>query len=303
MNFTQGYEVAQHLTQLDYTVKKYNSKSVWLMVDNRKLELEQLQHKLADFGCYHDPDAKGSSIGALRTGDVKIFLKSVTADVMKSENSAIDALNKNLERIYLEESNIRIVLDNGKELVNPNKVVKTPGTPKSDFYFTSANGDTIHVSHKKGSKPNDFQQWSGVTEEAISANRYAQQFQYEMNHRYTEMSSGQSIAMRIPNDEDGIALKTMAVYGADSVTPNSPHGANKVDCLIQGTPSLAKIAHGVYKLQSTGHIHTYPDLPKDGFDPVLAMVYKGDRSNYGIRGARASIYPVNGRLFKEVFDG
>ena len=35
-----------------------------------------------------------------------------------------------------------------------------------------------------------------------------------------------------------------------------------------------------------------------GFDPVLAVIYKGDRSQFDIKGARVSVYTSGGRTFK-----
>lgn len=297
----KGIDVVKELERQNYTVKKYNSKSVWVLVDDRKLELEQLQHKLSDFGCYHDPNVNGSSLGALMAGGVKVFLKSNGfKDVMTCENAAIGALEHNLANAYLNSTDITIRLDNGKELKNPIGVIKTIGTPKSDFHLINSSGETIHVSHKKGSLPKDFQQWSGMTEDEISTNHYAKKFQREMQRRYSELSSGESIAMRIPDTKRGTELKLMAVYGVDSLS-SKESGPNRVDCLLQGNPTLIPQGHGVFRLTTdTNQVYSYPTLPNGNYDPVMALVYKGDRNNMGIRGARASIYPFAGRNFKEV---
>ena len=35
-----------------------------------------------------------------------------------------------------------------------------------------------------------------------------------------------------------------------------------------------------------------------GFKPMLVIINKGDRTQLGLRGGRASIYPSGGRTFK-----
>ena len=296
-----GYEIANILQDQDYTVKKYNTKSVWITVEDRKYELDNLQYQLRDYGCYHDPEINGSSIGALVAGGVKIYLKnSLRQDMMTSENTAMEALRRSLEHAYREHANIRVILENGKEIVNPSGVFKTSGTPKSDFHLSNTEGDELHISHKKGSEPKHFQQWAGMSETEISANHYAQEFQREMNRRYKELKPRESIAMMIPDDEQGRELKLMAVYGVDSTNPNAPSGPNKVDCLLQGMPTLTPLTDGVYSLGATNHVYSYPEIPSNGYDPVMAITYRGDRSNLGIKWARASIYPLEGRKFNEV---
>jgi hypothetical protein len=90
----------------------------------------------------------------------------------------------------------------------------------------------------------------------------------------------------------------MSVFGVNA--PNSKGGhINSVDVLIQGDPGLKHITGNTFELTGTGHINYYGELPKAGFEPVLACIYKGDRDQLGIKGARFSIYPLAGRSFKK----
>lgn len=292
-----GYTLSNILQEYDYQIKKNNSKTVWLQVDDRMLELERLQHRLSDYDCWHDPNASGSSLGALMVNGVKVYLKTNNADVMRCENVALQTLDDRLKAAYQKTPEVTIVLDNGKEIKNPIGVFKTPGTPKSDFYLKNESGDELHISHKKGTKPGHFQQWSGMTENAISSNVYAQQFQTEMRRNYGELRNGDAIAMRIPDSREGEELKMMAVYGIDATT--GQNGVNCVDCLIQGTPELQMIDDGKYRLTCTNDmVYSYPNIPSGSYEPVMSIIYKGDRNNLGIKGARAAIYPIGGRNFR-----
>ena len=89
-------------------------------------------------------------------------------------------------------------------------------------------------------------------------------------------------------------LKEMAIFGVNynSATPN----VNRADVVLQCDPKLVLVGKA-YKLEAS-HVHYLGDLPKGGFDPVIAIIYKGDRSQFGLKGARVSIYPSGGRTFK-----
>lgn len=297
-----GNNVADYFKSQKYKVQKYNSKSVWLEVDDRLKHLKLLQADLSTkWDCYHNPSATGSSIGALVLNGVKVYLKNENwADVMQCETMAIDALNVNLNNVIKDHKDFFIVLDNGTSLKNPKRVLKTTGLAKSDFYIENDAGEELHISHKNGSLPKHFQQWSGCANMEIANNAYCQQFQSEMQKSYKELKPRQAVAMKIPDDEMGTRLKVMAVYGHDSYDTSVKSGKNKVDCLIQGVPSLQQIKENTFKLASdVNHVYNFPQIPTGGYEPVLSLIYKGDRANMGIKGARASIYPIAGRPFKE----
>lgn len=295
-----GEDVARLLQRNNYTIKEYNSKTVRIVVNNRLQEIENLQTQFKNYDCFYDKNANGSSVGVLYIAGVRVILKkNKTCDVLECENVALESLKRQI--IDLEKGS-KIVLPNGKEIINPTDVKKPHGRIKSDFYIVNDSGDELHISHKNGSKPKDFQQWSGVSEYQISNNSYANKFQQAVNEKYPNgiMPSKSSIMMEIPNDEDGKKLKLMAVYGVDAINPDAKSGKNKVDCLIQGEPVVKSLGEKTYSLSSSvGHIYSYPDIPSGGYEPVFSLVYKGDRSSYDIKGARASIYPRDGRVFKE----
>ena len=51
---------------------------------------------------------------------------------------------------------------------------------------------------------------------------------------------------------------------------------------------------------SSNHVHYNGDsVDGQGYDPVLMAIYKGDRSDAGVKGTRIVISPVGGRKGKE----
>ena len=174
-------------------------------------------------------------------------------------------------------------------------VNKVSGTPKADLVFVSLNGKTFievcWVSHKMGSKAQDFSQWSGISESNIATNDYTKQFKNKCVTAFPDrIPSGTSVYEKIPDDPKGTQLKGMAVFGVNYKVGSDERNSNNVDFVLQGTPSLRD---GI--LTMSGGIHKNGDLPIGDFDPVLNIVYKGDRSDLGIGGARAAIYPIKGR--------
>ena len=83
----------------------------------------------------------------------------------------------------------------------------------------------------------------------------------------------------------------LSVYGNEYGNNMS---RQNVSVLLQGPIKLAKSGSS-YIFQSN-HVHYNGDsVDGDGFDPVLMAIYKGDRSDAGIKGTRIVISPIGGR--------
>jgi hypothetical protein len=268
---------------------------------NRLAEMTNLTKLLSNLGAVYDPNAAGSSIGAVKVGKVKILIKS------SGRSAGLDVEARAMT--LLHETIVNAVAASGGPITitMPHRTVKgvvgvrkTPGTPKSDFHCVDkSNKALIFISHKKGSKPTDFQQWGGVTEKEIADHNLVREFATHAKAEFGDvMPSGASLAAELPSDNESYKLKMFSIYGVKSLTKQ--WGVDCVDVLIQGDPGLLQVSKGVFKLTATGHIHYHGDIPGGGFEPTLALIYKGDRTNLGIKGARASIYPKAGRSFKKI---
>ncbi len=167
------------------------------------------------------------------------------------------------------------------------KLEKTPGTPKSDFHFVDIKGnEVIWLSHKNGSKPSHFQQYSGLTEKEIISHPEVQSFIENVRASYTDIPKAVTIARPI-NDEN---LRHKAVYGADYSKENwfwCNYGRQNVHAIIQGKFDLQSTPYGYYIL--SGKITTNSIEMKDGYKPMMMCYYRGDRNQFGINGARFSI--------------
>lgn len=292
-----GTQLADVLSKKGFTIKSKTKTSIVVLVDGDRIKkMLELAEMFSDMDAKIDRNIPGSSIGGVVVGNVKILVKaSGKTGGLDVEAAAISDLEEAvIEAIMLTGGPINVKLK-GRVVKNIVGVEKTAGTPKSDFHLVDVSGKAvIHISHKKGSSPKDFQQWGGITEKSIADHPEVKYFEKQVNILYHGgvMPNGQSAYMRIKDND----LKMMAVYGVNYAKGSLD--VNRVDVLIQGDPGLKLLSNGDFELTATGHVHYLPEKMTGGFEPVLAIIYKGDRTQLGLKGARASIYPVGGRTFK-----
>ena len=293
-----GLELADKLTKDGYNVKMKTKSTITILVDGNRLDaMQNLANALSSLGSKIDSSMSGSSIGGVVVGGtIKIRFKSEgKSDGLDTESAAISSLGAAIAAAMATAGGpIEIRLHN-KTVKGIIGVRKTAGTPKSDFHLVNNKGDAVvHISHKDGSSPKDFQQWCGVSEPQIAGHPEVRLFAQRVNELYPggKMPSSESVFMRIKDKK----LKHMAIYGVNYMSDTTD--VNRADVLIQGVPGLKKASKTIYELNATGHIHYLGEPLTGGFVPVIAMIYKGDRSQMGLRGGRASIYPFGGRSFK-----
>lgn len=213
-----------------------------------------------------------------------------------AEDAEVKSLNEQLKKIMEDTGVDYVTVKVGKKTYNVVSVTSTPGTPKSDFSFVDVNGRPVgHISHKDGSNPRGFQQWSGTSqrvEPGIFAHRETQAFIQELKQMFPNGLPPASTLGRKIKDE---RLKKMAVYGSQF---GSVPGINNVDVTLQGTVKLVKQGT-IYKLTGSAHENANGSIIGGGYEPIFLAVYKGDRSDHGIKGARITINPREGRTVKQ----
>lgn len=203
---------------------------------------------------------------------------------LQAETLALNVLDKKIKKLG-GRTGITIFI-NGKRYDNIVQCVKTPGTPKSDFHLNDIEGKTvIWISHKDGTRPQQVQQWSGMTEEEIVSHREVQQFvesvKAMMQKRQLKTFPNKQTWARSIRD---IMLKNQAAYGIDY---GDWYGTNNVNVIIQGDIDLTPYRDG-YKI--TGPHAFYNGEPLTGeYEPTLMVRYASDRVNFRIQGARFSI--------------
>jgi hypothetical protein len=165
----------------------------------------------------------------------------------------------------------------------------TPGTPKSDFEIIDINNrSVIFISHKDGSKANDFGQWSGMTD---YVNTYPEVANFVVDVR-TRVKRKMPPRTTFSRKIRSIKLKNKACFGKDF--GSNMYGINNVTCIMQGTIELTPV--GNYYILEADNVWLNGETPGDDYEPMLMAIYKGkSRRDFQIEGARFSIYPRGGR--------
>lgn len=208
------------------------------------------------------------------------------------EDRELASLNKQLSDIKMQlgRSLVPIRVKNTTYLVD--MAVSTPGTPKSDFHLIDADGkEVVWISHKDGRGPKDFQQWGGISqskEPSIFNHIETQTFIRDLKAMYPNgLPPATSLFRKIKDNR----LKMLSVYGNKF---GGTLGQQNVSILLQGPVQLVKRGSG-YEL-TANHVHFNADsVDDDGFEPVFMAIYKGDRSDAGVKGTRIVIMPIAGR--------
>jgi len=171
-------------------------------------------------------------------------------------------------------------------------VEKTEGTPKSDFHLIDSDKKAVvWISHKDGARAKDFQQWGGISERKepmIFGHKETQKFIADLKKTFPTGLPPATTLYRHIKDEN---LKMLSVYGNQF---GGKMGEQNVTVLLQGPVKLTK--SGTNYILDSNHVHyNGQSVDGDGYDPVFMAIYKGDRSDAGVKGTRIVISPVGGR--------
>lgn len=241
-------------------------------VKNAKVKLEYPK----DF--YKTPEFGGKGAGSGTAAEDRYlteFRKAIQDEMIKAKKN------------YL------LVKINGRT-IHLADIISTPQTtrraPKADFSLLDENGKQVGwISHKAGSKPTDFQQYGGLSDEAFSNNPEVKKFMDDIIKLYPKgLTSGSSLMRKAKNKD--VILKS--VYGTDY---GKAPGVQNVDEFHQGSMKLSKSGQS-YTITST-HKGTNGDIPKGGgYDCIYFARYTSDRganiAGKFIGNARVGVFPL-----------
>jgi len=220
-----------------------------------------------------------------------------TQNTTAAEDAEVRRIRELMDKIKEKTGTDYVDLKIGKNYYKVVQVESTPGTPKSDFHFRDLNGTMVgFVSHKDGSSPTAIQQWGGITvrgEPVLASHPETQAFVATCQAMFgNKMPPATTVARTIKDPK----LKMQAVYGNGYGGPSS---IQNVDLLLQGNVNIISSGIGKYTLTASAQTHKNGDSIGGGYEPVFMCIYKGDRDNYGIKGARMVISGKGGRSIKK----
>ena len=181
---------------------------------------------------------------------------------------------------------------------------KVGGDVKSDFNLTYNRSSVVWISHKDGGGVKGFQQWGGVTSRAgafFASHPEVLDFAKAVKAKTNGVMPPATTYARPIKDA---MLRLRSIYGPDYGTGS--FGFNSCTVVLQGDPILLRENNGKYTLKSDEPFHyarkksgVAKESVSDSYQPTLMAIYKGDRSNFDIRGARFAIQPRDSRNVTE----
>jgi hypothetical protein len=209
------------------------------------------------------------------------------------EDIELTSLQTQIDKLKKENASATIPVKVGNKVYKVAGAASTYGTPKSDFHLLDNDGNEIvWISHKDGRTAKDFQQWGGMTEVGIKDHREVSKFAKDVFNMFDgAIPRATTVARKIKDTK----LKNLSVYG---VKFGQSLGRQNVSILIQGPVKLVK--KGSSYVFESNHIHYNGDRITGDFEPVLMAIYKGDRNNFNVRGARFAIQPLASRKITQM---
>lgn len=229
--------------------------------------------KLSDFVKTKEFGGKGAGSGTLK------------------EDAALASLREQIDAAKKKEGSAEIKVKIGSSVYMVSDAVSTPGTPKSDFHLIDLNNKEVAwISHKDGSRAKDFQQWGGLSktkEPKLATHSETVAFVEEIHKLFPQGLPNATTVARKINDKK---LKMMSVYGNEY---GSKYSRQNTTLMLQGDVHLKK-AGQYYSITAT-HTHLNGETMAGDYEPVFMAIYKGDRSDFGIKGTRVVIAPIGCR--------
>jgi hypothetical protein len=294
------------LLRFDWRIKnflsKYQSQDKFELYNGQKVKLLYEEHIMTtlsrknytEISKLEFQDAKNKTrkykISSFRKTEEFGGIKDRKSNFIDEEEKEAENINVQLEKIRSVTGKTYVPIRIKDETFNVVKAFKTPGTPKSDIHFTDENGEEVlWISHKKGYLPSQFQQWSGITE--FEDHPEVKQFVEDVKSNYPDGIPRTLNIGRLIKDD---MLKLRGVYGKQYTgKKHTPYGRDNVSIVVQGT---TKIIRDGSDWRIKGH-NTFENGKKltVSYDPILICYYRGDRSNFGIAGARFAIFTKMGK--------
>jgi hypothetical protein len=221
-----------------------------------------------------------------------------TQNTNAKEKLQIKSVREQLEKIKEKVGSDFIKLKVGNNTYEVTDVESTSGTPKSDMNFIGRNNVRLgFCSLKDGATAGAIQQWGGASvsrEPLIAAHPEVVAFVKTAREMFpTEIPQGTTVAREISDKK----LRMQGIYGSGY---GGTLGVNNVDVLLQGTVKINSINFTEYKITGSAMTHSNGSTLPPDYQPVLMAIYKGDRSDYGIKNARINLYSKSGRTKREM---
>jgi hypothetical protein len=210
-------------------------------------------------------------------------------------NAKLDALLKNLGKPYI---NVDV---NGK-VVKCSGFVKTEGTPKSDFHIVDPSGKEVAwISHKKGTRAKDFQQYGGMVE--LSGAKELEKFVSDVKDILKNLGSENALPMKtaFARKVKDKSVRMRTLFGKD-YNAAKPDSRQNIDVLYQGVLNFKKVGKN-YEITSS-HTVFHGEEPTGDYEPYYYIRPEQAKTQFGVKGGRffivAKLTALSNKNTKEI---
>lgn len=226
------------------------------------------RYKLSDF-------AKSAEFGGLGAGSGT-----------RAEDAALTDLKEKLQATIEKENSPYIYIKIGNSVNKVSSVESTPGTPKSDFHMMDETGEMVFwISHKKGSRAYDFQQYGGMTE--LAPHPDIDDFVKAVKAKLDNPSKfPMKVGFYRPVKSRDIMFKTL--FGKN-YKPGISDSVQNINVLFQGTMNLKRVGEkngiGIYTI-TANHVLNHGQIPTGDYECYYYVRPEQAKTQFGITGAR-----------------
>lgn len=240
----------------------FNNRNSAVLSKIRFIGTDNKEYKFADLAKSKEFGGKGAGSGTV------------------AEDEALTDIKNKLQTILLQNNLPYISLKIGSKTADVTDVLTTPGFPKSDFHFIDKKGKEVFwISHKKGNKAKDFQQYGGmvelkdITEVLNFANEIIKMFpdkRFPLKTAYARKVSDRNVIMK-------------TLYGKDFTGSKGTSNQN-IDVLHQGFINIEK--HNNYYELTSNHVQLHGTIPSGEYEPWYYVRPEQAKNQFGLTGAR-----------------
>lgn len=210
----------------------------------------------------------------------------------KGEDAALSDLKSKFTKVLEKENVPFLYIKIGKKTEKVNGLESTPGVPKSDFHMLDPEGKEVFwISHKLGSKANDFQQYGGMPELKFTNSKDMLKFVDDVKKELKELTGG-SLPILPPKTAFARPVKDkkiimMTLFG--KAYRKNPDSRQNIDVLYQGPMNLKRVSEKdgipVYTITSN-HTELHGSMPKMDYVPYYYVRPEQAKNQFGIKAAR-----------------
>ena len=202
----------------------------------------------------------------------------------RAEDEALTDIIAKLQKLLEEEKKPYINVDINGKVVKCAGFESTFGTPKSDFHILDTEGNQVAwISHKKGTRAKDFQQYGGMVE--LSGAKELEQFVADVKEHLKRGDSDGALPMKtaFARKVKDKTVKMKTLFGKD-YKASGPDSVQNIDVLYQGVLGFKKV--GKKYVITSSHTVFHGEEPTGDYEPYYYVRPEQAKTQFGIKGGR-----------------